>query len=112
MRFLLVWTGCLLLALTAIAQSDRGKPIVTFVHGPSGIGKTTLVEHFVAELRQGEGAVALKGRCYERETVPFKAFDNLIERFKDTKHRQEYYLNAFCCAISYQYAMEAIKFHG
>jgi len=62
-----------------LAQTDRGKPVVTFVHGPSGLGKTTLVEHFVTDLREDARAVALKGRCYEREAVPFKAFDSLID---------------------------------
>ena len=62
-----------------LSQTDRGKPVVTFVHGPSGLGKTTLVEHFVSRLREDARAVALKGRCYEREAVPFKAFDSLID---------------------------------
>jgi hypothetical protein len=62
-----------------LAHTDRGKPVVTFVHGPSGLGKTTLVEHFVTQLRDDARAVALKGRCYEREAVPFKAFDSLID---------------------------------
>ena len=62
-----------------LAQTDRGKPVVTFVHGPSGLGKTTLVEHFVGSLREDARAVPLKGRCYEREAVPFKAFDSLID---------------------------------
>jgi serine/threonine protein kinase len=62
-----------------LAETDRGRPVVTFVHGPSGIGKTTLVERFVHEQRVAERAVVLKGRCYEREAVPFKAFDSLID---------------------------------
>ncbi|HMI94637.1 MAG TPA: serine/threonine-protein kinase, partial [Polyangiales bacterium] len=62
-----------------LTQTDRGKPVVTLVHGPSGLGKTTLVEHFVTQLREDARAVALKGRCYEREAVPFKAFDSLID---------------------------------
>src|SRR5262249_39858666 len=61
-----------------LAQTDRGRPVVAFLHGPSGIGKTTLVERFVGELRAAERAVALKGRCYERGTVPFKASDSLV----------------------------------
>ncbi len=62
-----------------LAQTDQSSPVVTLVHGPSGIGKTTLVERFVGEVRGGERAVVLKGRCYEREAVPFKAFDSLID---------------------------------
>lgn len=62
-----------------LAQTDQSAPVVTLVHGPSGIGKTTLIERFVAEVRAEGRAVVLKGRCYEREAVPFKAFDSLID---------------------------------
>jgi serine/threonine protein kinase len=62
-----------------LVQTDRGKPVVTLLEGASGIGKTTLVERFIAELRAGERTVVLRGRCYERESVPFKAFDSLID---------------------------------
>ncbi|MDD9938417.1 MAG: protein kinase, partial [Myxococcales bacterium] len=62
-----------------LGETDRGKPVLSFIHGPSGIGKTTLVERFAHEQRIAERAVVLKGRCYEREAVPFKAFDSLID---------------------------------
>ncbi len=62
-----------------LGETDRGRPVVTLVQGPSGIGKTTLVERFIAEVRADRDAVVLKGRCYEREAVPFKAFDSLID---------------------------------
>jgi len=62
-----------------LLETDRGGPVLSFVHGPSGIGKTTLVERFLAEQRAGKRVVSLRGRCYEREAVPFKAFDSLID---------------------------------
>ena len=49
------------------------------VHGVSGMGKSALVRCFANELIRGEEAVVLRGRCYERETVPYKAFDNIID---------------------------------
>jgi serine/threonine protein kinase len=62
-----------------LGQTDRGKPVVTLLHAPSGLGKTTLAERFLTELRVHGTAVVLKGRCYEREAVPFKAFDSLVD---------------------------------
>lgn len=56
-----------------------GQPVVAWVSGESGIGKSTLVAHFLDELRAGAHATVLSGRCYERESVPFKAFDALVD---------------------------------
>lgn len=50
-----------------------------FVSGRSGEGKTSLVEAFLAPLRQDAGITVLSGRCYDRESVPFKALDSLID---------------------------------
>ena len=50
-----------------------------FVHGVSGMGKSALVRCFANELIQHDEAVVLRGRCYERESVPYKAFDNIID---------------------------------
>jgi predicted ATPase len=42
------------------------------------------VEQFLEELRTGDVAVVLEGRCYERESVPYKALDSLVDAF--TQH--------------------------
>lgn len=52
--------------------------VVAHVHGAAGLGKTTLLARFRAELA-ASGEVVLEGRCYERESVPFNAFDSLID---------------------------------
>ncbi|HEX7478992.1 MAG TPA: protein kinase, partial [Polyangiales bacterium] len=62
-----------------LADSDGGRPVVALVSGPSGIGKTTLVERFVDESIHAGTGLVLKGRCYERESVPFKAIDSLVD---------------------------------
>lgn len=50
------------------------------IEGVSGIGKTKLVENFTEFLKEQEcSVVVLSGRCYERESAPFKAFDGVIE---------------------------------
>ncbi len=54
-------------------------PRTLFVHGVSGVGKTALVHWVLDEVRERRGAVTLTGRCYQSETVPFKAFDSLID---------------------------------
>jgi hypothetical protein len=57
-----------------------GTPTVAAVYGPSGIGKSVLVRTFIDRLQEGHPeAVVLTGRCYERESVPYKALDNLID---------------------------------
>jgi tetratricopeptide (TPR) repeat protein len=63
-----------------LAAVRRGRDAVTaFVRGRSGEGKTSLAEAFLAPLRRDASVVVLSGRCYDRESVPFKALDTLID---------------------------------
>jgi predicted ATPase len=50
-----------------------------FIRGESGSGKTALCETFARQLTEHKAAVVLRARCYERESVPFKALDPLID---------------------------------
>jgi eukaryotic-like serine/threonine-protein kinase len=64
----------------AYATVKSGYPTTVSVHGGSGIGKTALVRRFLAELRPHVPApVILYGRCYERESVPYKALDSVVD---------------------------------
>jgi len=57
----------------------RGRPTSVFIHGASGIGKSTLVRHFLDQLHTVDDVVILRGRCYEQETIPYKALDGVID---------------------------------
>jgi hypothetical protein len=63
----------------ALAVAERGQPVSVCVYGPSGIGKTTLVRHFTDALAASQRAIVLAGRCFVRETVPYKALDGVID---------------------------------
>jgi hypothetical protein len=63
----------------AYRATRAGSAVVVAIAGESGIGKTALCQAFLRELRAGEHAVVLASRCYERETVPFKAIDPLVD---------------------------------
>ncbi|MFN7951072.1 MAG: protein kinase [bacterium] len=59
---------------------ERDAPVVRFIRGESGIGKSALAGELVRRL--GEDVpelVALRGRCHERESVPFKAVDPIVD---------------------------------
>ena len=54
-------------------------PSIVFVRGKSGIGKSSIVERFLKQIAEDANVVVLAGRCYERESMPYKAFDNVID---------------------------------
>ncbi|MDP1828464.1 MAG: protein kinase [Archangium sp.] len=59
----------------ALTGSRKGETRYVRLLGASGIGKSALVRRFVAEV----DGVVLQGRCYERESVPFKALDSIMD---------------------------------
>ncbi|HUS68752.1 MAG TPA: AAA family ATPase [Kofleriaceae bacterium] len=63
----------------AFAASRAGSSVTMLVHGRSGMGKSVLIEHVTRELVREHAAVALSRRCYERESVPYKALDSLVD---------------------------------
>ena len=48
------------------------------VSGRAGMGKSALAQAFLDRAEQG-GAVVLRGRAYERESLPYKAVDSIID---------------------------------
>jgi len=69
--------------LHAIVRSRRGA--LVRVEGVSGIGKTALLDRLCAEL---DDAWVLRGRCHPRESVRYKAFDEVVDQLarKLSKH--------------------------
>jgi eukaryotic-like serine/threonine-protein kinase len=57
----------------------RREPLTLFLTGRSGEGKSTLGERFLTPLHEDGRAAVMSGRCYDRESVPFKALDTLID---------------------------------
>ncbi len=85
-------------ALSTLAQAleaawtGRGSTVV--IRGRSGMGKSALMRSFLDRIADGTLAidedggsgivplaqtVVLAGRCYERESVPYKAFDSVVD---------------------------------
>jgi hypothetical protein len=61
------------------ASRAKGAPVVVVLRGRSGMGKSALASHFLGALEALPDVLVLSGRCYERETVPFKAVDQVVD---------------------------------
>jgi eukaryotic-like serine/threonine-protein kinase len=61
----------------AFEAVQQGASITVRVPGSPGMGASTLVRRFLDEV--GGAAVVLRGRAYERESVPYKAVDSVVD---------------------------------
>ena len=65
--------------MDAFREAEQGHSVTVALHGGSGMGKTALVRRFLDSLRASQRVVILAGRCFERESVPYKALDSLMD---------------------------------
>ncbi len=56
-----------------------GLPLTVRLRGPSGVGESSLVSDFLDDVSTHSGALVLRGRAYERESVPYKAIDSWVD---------------------------------
>jgi hypothetical protein len=70
-------------ALERALEDAQHAPRIVLVGGESGAGKTALAAE-LAQSVQSRGGVAWFGRCYERESVPYKAFDAIVDAVSAT----------------------------
>ena len=61
-----------------LTQASDGELRLVLITGESGVGKSTLAAKIVEQAR-ARGFSCFSGRCYEREQVPFVAFDRVID---------------------------------
>ncbi|HUF47201.1 MAG TPA: protein kinase [Vicinamibacterales bacterium] len=62
------------------ATLDSRRPVVVSISGAPGVGKSSLARQFLERVRaRTSGAVVLAGRCYETESVPYKAVDSALD---------------------------------
>jgi eukaryotic-like serine/threonine-protein kinase len=62
----------------AFGSVVEGRSVSVHVVGSSGVGKSALIRRFLSYAERKD-AVVLEGRCYERESVPYKALDSLVD---------------------------------
>jgi eukaryotic-like serine/threonine-protein kinase len=64
----------------AFRATRAGQTVTVYLHGNSGLGKSTLVRTFLDQVKEkAPNAVILQGRCYERESVPYKGLDGVVD---------------------------------
>jgi predicted ATPase len=68
---------------SAFAAAQDGKHRIVHVRGASGMGKSAMMSTFAALVRDVDGAIVLGGRCYERERVPYNAFDGVVDELAE-----------------------------
>lgn len=76
--------------LQAVQTVKRGRAGALLVRGSQGVGKTTLVREFIKGVKKRDEIVILKSRCFEWETVPYKALDGLMDNLSRVLRRLDH----------------------
>jgi hypothetical protein len=67
------------------AFSARATPParVIVITGSSGIGKSHLMRRFLREVEHEQNCLVFRGRCHQRESVPYKALDAIVDALSE-----------------------------
>jgi len=65
---------------SAFSEVAAGTRVAVLVSGESGIGKTELCRQFLETLAAEQAGTVVASRCHEREFLPFKALDGVIDQ--------------------------------
>lgn len=63
----------------AYDETRSGFCRAVLIEGPSGIGKSALVEAYTVDLEREAGALVLRSRCHPQQSVRFEAIDGLVD---------------------------------
>src|SRR5215468_1564344 len=63
----------------ALDAAVGGRTELTIIRGESGVGKSALLRAFADRARH-RGFRVFAGSCYERELLPFRAFDRIVDQ--------------------------------
>lgn len=63
----------------ALEQLDSGATAVVQLSGPSGFGKSAVLGRFLELVSELDRVLVLRGRCYEQESMPYKAIDSMMD---------------------------------
>lgn len=76
-----VGRGAELEALDDALRASAARCVVALIRGDSGIGRTALLNEWVQRARRDgdDHCTVLRGRCFERENLPFNAIDSVID---------------------------------
>nr|WP_240807395.1 serine/threonine-protein kinase [Polyangium spumosum] len=64
---------------SAFEASREGRAVLARVAGGSGMGKSALASAFAESLHRRESVIVLMGACHDRESVPYKALDSVVD---------------------------------
>ena len=72
---------------SALSEVQSGQGRLVLIEGESGMGKTALVESFTREARLF-GASFFTGTCVQRDHVPMRGLDTIVERMAEAYRRE------------------------
>jgi len=62
-----------------LQRVDGGRSTTVVIEGESGVGKTSLIQRFIEQVRSERAVHCFSGRCFERESLPYKAIDGVMD---------------------------------